>query len=94
MQQKTGTAYVMMGDFNATYDHAAFRGILGSRFSDATRQAGHGLVFTWPANHTGVPAFAGIDHILIDQGMVVGQVQSKHVAGSDHAALLATLQVA
>ena len=25
---------------------------------------------------------------------VVGQVQSKHVAGSDHAALLATLQVA
>ena len=94
MQQKTGTAYVMMGDFNATYDHAAFRGILGSRFSDATRQAGHGLVFTWPANHTGVPAFAGIDHILIDQGMVAGQVQSKHVAGSDHAALLATLQVA
>ena len=94
MRQKTGTAYVMMGDFNATYDHAAFRGILGSRFSDATRQAGHGLVFTWPANHTGVPAFAGIDHILIDQGMVVGQVQSKHVTGSDHAALLATLQVA
>ncbi|MEJ5921184.1 endonuclease/exonuclease/phosphatase family protein [Bifidobacterium thermophilum] len=93
MRQKTGTAYVMMGDFNATYDHAAFRNILGSRFSDATRQAGHGLVLTWPTNRTGVPAFAGIDHILIDQGMVAGQVQARHVAGSDHAALLATLQV-
>lgn len=93
MQQNTGTAYVMMGDFNATYDHAVFRDVLGSRFSDAARQAGHGLVFTWPANRTGVPTFAGIDHIVIDRGMVAGQVQSKHVNGSDHAALLVTLQV-
>lgn len=93
VQQHSEVKYVMMGDFNATYDHTAFRNILGNRFADAARQAGHGLTMTWPMNRRGVPAFAGIDHIVLDRGMAAGQVQAKRVAGSDHAALLATLQM-
>lgn len=93
VQQHSEVKYVMMGDFNATYDHTAFRNILGNRFADAARQAGHGLTMTWPMNRRGVPAFAGIDHIVLDRGMTAGQVQAKRVAGSDHAALLATLQM-
>ena len=41
------TPQIMAGDFNATYDHASFRELLGSRFSDATpgvgRRAGRHL---------------------------------------------------
>ncbi|WP_369370655.1 endonuclease/exonuclease/phosphatase family protein [Promicromonospora sp. Populi] len=33
---------ILAGDFNATYDHASFRELLGSRFSDATREWGAG----------------------------------------------------
>lgn len=93
MRTRTDRRYVFMGDFNATYDHAPFRDMLGSRFSDATRQAGRGLMFTWPANRSPLPRFAGIDHIVIDQGIVAGRVEVHAVPGSDHAALIATIAV-
>lgn len=32
--------YVLMGDFNSTWDHASFRYLLGSRFLDSGQQAG------------------------------------------------------
>ncbi len=94
MQQltaRTGTQYVLMGDFNATYDHAVFRDLLGSRFQDAARASGHGLVFSWPADKPWLPAFSGIDHIVTERGVVVGQVSTMRIGGSDHRALLATL---
>lgn len=94
MQQltaRTGTQYVLMGDFNATYDHAVFRDLLGSRFQDAARASGHGLVFSWPADKPWLPAFSGIDHIVTERGVVVGQVSTVRISGSDHRALLATL---
>ena len=80
----TSRRYVFMGDFNATYDHTPFRNILGNRFSDASRQAGEGLKFSWPANVDYVPSFAGIDHIVLDSGMQAGQVRTVKVDGSDH----------
>lgn len=89
----TSRRYVFMGDFNATYDHTPFRNILGNRFSDAFRQAGEGLKFSWPANVDYVPSFAGIDHIVLDSGMQAGQVRTVKVDGSDHKALLAIVRV-
>ena len=89
----TSRRYVFMGDFNATYDHTPFRNILGNRFSDASRQAGEGLKFSWPANVDYVPSFAGIDHIVLDSGMQAGQVRTVKVDGSDHKALLAIVRV-
>ena len=55
MGSRDGAIYVFMGDFNATWDHAAFRDILGTRFSDAARKAGSGLTLTWPANRSVSP---------------------------------------
>lgn len=89
--ERTGIDYVMMGDFNATVDHAPLRDVMGSRFKDAAEASGHGLEYTWPADWRFVPAFAGIDHVLVEQGVTVGQVETASVGGSDHKALLATL---
>jgi endonuclease/exonuclease/phosphatase family metal-dependent hydrolase len=93
MRTHNAHRYVFMGDFNATMDHTPFRDFLGTRFTDATEQAGHGLTFTWPANRTNIPLLCDIDHIVMDKGIVAGQVQVVRVQGSDHAALLATIAV-
>ena len=92
LRYDTSRRYVFMGDFNATDDHAPFRNFLGTRFADAAKQAAGGLVFTWPANIDYVPTFAGIDHIVLDSGMLAGRVKSLKIDGSDHKALLATVQ--
>ena len=91
LKANTNTRYVLMGDFNATLDHAPMRAIVDARFTDAAEQAGHGFTFTWPRHIHWVPAFAGIDHIILDEGMTAGQMQVVTVAGTDHAALLATV---
>ena len=50
-----GLGYVLLGDFNATYDHAPFREMLGegeaggASLHDAAREAGQGIVATWPS---------------------------------------------
>lgn len=93
LRSNTQYRYVFMGDFNATMDHTPFRNFLGSRFSDAAYQAGTGFTFTWPANHSGFPAFTAIDHVVMDTGIVAGQVSTRSISGSDHKALLATLEV-
>ncbi|KFI45739.1 Metal-dependent hydrolase, endonuclease/exonuclease/phosphatase family [Bifidobacterium bohemicum] len=93
MRSKTDRRMVLMGDFNATTDHTAFRNILGTRFQDAAMASGHGFVWTWPDNIAYVPRVVGIDHVLVDQGLMVGQVRSVPLEGSDHAALLATIAV-
>ena len=74
-------------------DHTPFRDFLGDRFVDAARESGHGFTFSWPTNRAAVPMFAGIDHVVLDQGMKAGQCKVVKVEGSDHAALLATVAV-
>lgn len=93
MRARKDAKYVLMGDFNSTTDHTPFRNILGSRFHDAAQSAGHGMVFTWPSDMAGIPKFAGIDHIVLDQGIVAGQLSTLPIPGSDHDALLATIMV-
>lgn len=93
LRADTGTKYIFMGDFNATTDHTPFRNFLGNRFRDAVQQSGHGFAFTWPTDRAWLPRFAGIDHIVVDQGMSTGQCEVVEIPGSDHAALLATVAV-
>lgn len=83
---------VLLGDFNATYDHASFRAVLGDRFRDATRTAGRGLNLSWPVGER-VPTFLDLDHVLVDEGMRVDDLASLVVPGSDHRALAVTVQV-
>lgn len=83
-------SYVLMGDFNSTWDHASFRYLLGDRFTDAGQRAGEGLHMTFPA----VFPIAEIDHIIYDKGVRATDLATKRIQGSDHLALLATLTIA
>lgn len=90
--------YVLMGDFNAVWDHASFRYLLGDRFLDAGERAGSGFHMTYPANKKllgfiPILAFSEIDHIVHDRGVVVGDLEARNIAGSDHKALLGTLEI-
>ena len=88
----TATRYVLMGDFNATYDHAPFREMLGGTLRDAAREVGR-LTLTWPADRGPVPALSGIDHVVMGPGVGAQDIEVAPVAGTDHRALLATLEV-
>lgn len=90
--------FILMGDFNATWDHASFRYLLGGRFVDAGENAGEWFQMTYPANKRlfgwiPVPAAVEIDHIVHDRSVVVGDLDAVTVSGSDHKALLGTLEV-
>ncbi|GAB4086999.1 endonuclease/exonuclease/phosphatase family protein [Myceligenerans cantabricum] len=93
------TAQIMLGDFNATYDHASFRDILGDRFRDAWREKGAGLERTWPEGRTlpllgtRIPALVALDHVVVDDAMQVAEVHSQIVPGTDHRAVLSTIVV-
>jgi endonuclease/exonuclease/phosphatase (EEP) superfamily protein YafD len=86
------TPQILAGDFNATYDHASFREVLGSRFVDATREWGAGPTVTWPEGNR-VPAMFALDHVVVEKGMPVSDVVSRQIPGTDHRALLATVVV-
>ena len=86
--------YVICGDFNATWDHTRFRALLGDAFVDAGETAGEGFHMTYPAN-SALPPLIEIDHVVYsrDAGIVVGDLETVEVSGTDHLALLATLEV-
>ena len=85
-----GESYVLMGDFNSTWDHASFRYLLGDRFTDAGESASEGLHMTYPSAFP----IAEIDHIIYDRGVHARNLETKRIQGSDHLALLATLTIA
>ncbi|MFF2369767.1 endonuclease/exonuclease/phosphatase family protein [Agromyces sp. NPDC058110] len=95
-EQCAGENVIMAGDFNATVDHFAGRGVDGGdlgRCADAAVQGGAGGVGTWP---TDLPEILGspIDHVLatpgwhVDAFRVIGEVDG---SGSDHRPIVATL---
>ncbi|WP_336706717.1 endonuclease/exonuclease/phosphatase family protein [Oerskovia sp. USHLN155] len=86
------TSQILLGDFNATSDHSAFRDLLGDRFADATRLAGDGLNLSWPADRR-YPPLVDLDHVVVDAGMRVDDVGPVAIPGTDHLAILATVQV-
>ncbi|MEV0623855.1 endonuclease/exonuclease/phosphatase family protein [Nonomuraea sp. NPDC050404] len=83
---------IIAGDFNASLDHAALRGLLSRGYKDAADQVGAGLIPTWPANKR-VPPLITIDHVLVDQRVGVQEVSVRDVPGTDHRAVLAQLTV-
>lgn len=97
--QCSGENVIMAGDFNATVDHFAGRGVDGGdlgRCRDAAVAGGAGGLGTWP---TDVPEFLGspIDHVLatpgwrVDAFRVIGEIDG---SGSDHRPVVATLSPA
>lgn len=88
-----GHAYLIMGDFNSTWDHARFRTLLGMRFADASQASGEGFHMTYPSNKI-VPSLIEIDHIVYarDSGITVSSLKTVEIAGTDHKALIGTLE--
>ena len=83
---------LVAGDFNATLDHVPFRAMLtASRLTDAADEAGAGWLRTYPANRAFPPVIA-IDHVLV-RGAAASEVHTVTVAGSDHRAVVATVQL-
>lgn len=95
--QSNARLFVLMGDFNSTWDHASFRFLLGSRFVDSGEQNGSWFHMTYPSNVTlfggkvKVPPLVEIDHIVHDKSVAVGDLETVTINGSDHRALLGTL---
>lgn len=79
--------HVVVGDVNATLDHAPLREALGGA-RDVAADRGQGLASTWP---TGWPRWFGvqIDHVFTSGGVHPAGARILDLPGSDHRALLA-----
>lgn len=94
-------AVLAAGDFNANYQHAAFRSLVdstrsGDHLREAYRQAGRGLVLTWPNQHRlglAIPSISRLDHVLIDTDLTLLELREGRGAGSDHRPVIADLAV-
>lgn len=88
---------LLVGDLNATLDHAAVRSLEAAGLSDGAAQANAGWDPTWPAN--GLFAIAGlrppplveIDHVMVGPRLVVRSFEDVGVRGTDHRAVVATV---
>jgi endonuclease/exonuclease/phosphatase (EEP) superfamily protein YafD len=84
---------VVLGDFNADRDHAAFRALLDTGLRDAHDERGRGLARTFPA---WLPVLH-LDHVLVRDGtsqrLVVRDVREVGLPGSDHRTVVADLAV-
>ncbi|GHF74520.1 endonuclease/exonuclease/phosphatase (EEP) superfamily protein YafD [Amycolatopsis bartoniae] len=84
-----GAVRVLAGDFNSTVDHAAFRKVLGTGYTDAGLTTGSGFTSTWPSSF--FPPPVTIDHVLVDPRVAVDSYRVLDVPDSDHHAVLAEL---
>lgn len=78
-----GPVRVLIGDFNATLDHARMRRLLASGYRDAAEVVGDGLHATYWVIQ--------IDHVLVDRRTRVTAAAFHDLPGSDHDAMTATV---
>lgn len=81
---------VVVGDFNASRWHPAFRHLLGTGLTDLHEQLGAGWSRSWPANRA-LPPFVRIDHLLMRNGTIGVDVNDLEVPGSDHRGFVAAV---
>ncbi len=86
-----GPVNLLIGDFNATLDHAALREVLAKGYHDAADVAGAGFSTSWPYDDRWFIPGVTIDHILTDERVGVRKVAVHRVAGTDHKAVFAEL---
>jgi len=86
-----GILHILLGDFNATLDHAVLRDLLAKGYRDAAEVTGNGLIGTWgPYDGDPIPPVV-IDHVLADRRVGVREFSAHAVPGSDHRAIIAEL---
>jgi endonuclease/exonuclease/phosphatase (EEP) superfamily protein YafD len=84
-------AVIVAGDFNSTPDMRQFRDLLTNGYRDAVEQTGAGIAPTFPSR-TWHPPLITIDHVLTRQAAATS-IRTVYIRGSDHRALLATVEV-
>ncbi|WP_170316958.1 endonuclease/exonuclease/phosphatase family protein [Acrocarpospora corrugata] len=85
---------ILLGDFNATLDHAGMRQLLNLGYRDAADTTGDGLATTWPVtwDFRGLPIPAvTLDHILVDQRTAVHGFSTHVLPETDHRAVFAVV---
>jgi endonuclease/exonuclease/phosphatase family metal-dependent hydrolase len=89
-----GPPRVLLGDFNATLDHAVLRRLLRAGYRDAAAARGRGLLPTWPYRTATLPFWTPpvtLDHVLADRRIGVREFGTRVTPGSDHRAVVAEL---
>jgi endonuclease/exonuclease/phosphatase (EEP) superfamily protein YafD len=86
-----GPLRVLLGDFNATLDHAAMRRLIGTGYRDAASVAGNGFHATWPYDEKWYVPGIALDRVLADRRIGVRTVRAYEIPGSDHKAVYAEL---
>jgi endonuclease/exonuclease/phosphatase family metal-dependent hydrolase len=84
---------IVAGDFNATWGHEPFRGLLGAGLREAHVEVGRGLVPTWPVNSPFLPPLFRLDHVLVTPDLAVVDVREGRGPGTDHRPVVADLAV-
>ena len=82
---------IVAGDYNSTPDMRQFRDLLTNCYRDAVEQTGAGFAPTFPSDPW-LPPLITIDHVLTRHAAAVS-IRTVYVGGSDHRALLATVEV-
>ena len=85
-----GEVKLLIGDFNATLDHARLRALLATGYRDIATVLGDGLDTTWPYDGRPIPPIA-IDHVFADPRIGAVYYGSGQVPRTDHKAIWATL---
>src|SRR4051794_26502659 len=86
---------MIVGDLNATMDHAPMRELVGRGYADAATQAASGWQPTWPAagqvRRFGVPlpSLVAIDHVLLSDGLRAAGTETETIPRPDHPAPVA-----
>ncbi|MFE3196330.1 endonuclease/exonuclease/phosphatase family protein [Nocardia sp. NPDC059240] len=89
LTEQTGKV-VVGGDFNSTYDHAAFRALTTGRYADSAELLGVGALPTWPTDRSWGPII-GIDRVLLAEGSATA-IHSHDIPDTDHRAVVARLR--
>lgn len=87
----SGTPWLLVGDFNATFDQAEFRDLVDRGYRDAGAATGKGLQPTWPSGDVFPWGLMTIDHVLADRRLGVAEYGVDGLPGSDHRAIHARL---
>ncbi|MFI5907748.1 endonuclease/exonuclease/phosphatase family protein [Dactylosporangium sp. NPDC051541] len=89
-----GPPRILLGDFNATLDHAVLRSLLRAGYRDAAAERGRGLLPTWPCRTETLPFWTPpitLDHVLADARIGVREFGTRHPGESDHTIVVAEL---
>ncbi|MGH3611132.1 MAG: endonuclease/exonuclease/phosphatase family protein [Pseudonocardia sp.] len=86
------TPAIIAGDLNATLDHSVLRAAMAGCV-DAADQRGRGLLPTWGPTPRTQLIGPQIDHVLVTEPISTERFDVRHIAGSDHRAVLARLRL-